>query len=127
MNSLYCYLIVVRECGHQWAKLKASTQKVAEITMMDSLVNLRLNGIIIVVELQTFVCVAINLLLITMVMLLTALLVGVIVVRSLQCLHGFVFMVVSHSHKMYFIAIQRKKKADLDGNDGKHTLAHYGI
>ena len=35
--------------------------------MMDSLVNnLRLNGITIVVELQTFVCVAINLLLIAM-------------------------------------------------------------
>ena len=43
---------------------------------MDSLVNnLRLNGIIIVVELQTFVCVAITLLLIAMVTLLTALLV----------------------------------------------------
>ena len=45
--------------------------------MMDSLVNkLRLNCMIIVVELQTFVCTAINLLLIAMVTLLTALLVG---------------------------------------------------
>ena len=45
--------------------------------MMDSLVNnLRLNGIIIVVELQIFVCIANNLLLISMVTLLTAWLVG---------------------------------------------------
>ena len=59
-------------------KLKAliteSNQEVTGLTMIDSLVNnLRLNGIIIVVELQTFVCVAINLLLITIVTLLTAL------------------------------------------------------
>ena len=58
-----------------------SNQAVAGLTMMNNLVNnLRLNGIIIVVELQTIVCIAINLLLIAMVTLLTALLVGIIVV-----------------------------------------------
>ena len=71
--------------------------------MMDSSMNnLRLNGIIIVAELQTFVCIAINLLLIAMVTLLTALL-GMPVL-------WVVFMAVSQSHKMCFIAIQRKIK-----------------
>ena len=65
---------------HQYQAATGSNQEVAGLTMMDSLVNnLRM---IVVVELQTFVCIAINLLLIDMVTLLTALLVGVIV-----CLH----------------------------------------
>ena len=55
--------------------------------MMDYLVNnLRLNHMIVAVELQIFMCVAINSLLITMVTLLTALLEGVM--WSFQCLHG---------------------------------------
>ena len=75
MDSLYGCLIVVRECDRQCDKVEAhqyesateSNQEAAGLTMMDSLVNnLRLNGITIVVELQTFVCVAINLLLIAM-------------------------------------------------------------
>ena len=64
-----------------------SNQAVAGLTMMNNLVNnLRLNGIIIVVVLQTIVCIAINLLLIAMVTLLTALLVGIIAVIPMSSL-----------------------------------------
>ena len=51
-----------------------ATEEVVVLTMIVNNNNLRLNGIISVVELQTFVCIAINLLLIAMVTLLTALL-----------------------------------------------------
>ena len=79
---------------------------------MDSLMNkLRQNGTIIVVGLQIFVCITINLLLIATVMLLTALLVGVIVVIPVSL--WIMFMVVSYSHKVCFIAIQRKIKQTL--------------
>ena len=83
--------------------------------MMDSLVNnLRLNGIIIVVELRAFVYVAINLLSIAMVMLLTALLVDVIVVICGSCLWL--------CHIMCFTTIQKKTKQTLMEN-----IAQYGI
>ena len=88
MDSLYSYLII-HEYSHQCNKVEGvSIERPLnlinqEITgqndelLMDSLANnLRLNGIIIIVELQAFLYVAINLLLIAMVMLLIALLVG---------------------------------------------------
>ena len=95
MDSLYSYLIV-HERGHQCINVEGVsieqplnlTKKLLDL-IMDSLVNnLKLNGIIIIVELQAFVCVAINLLLIAMVMLLTALLVGLIIQYDSNCIVG---------------------------------------